>query len=125
LGDSSYAETTHAFAGVGLRPLAPVHVGARREAGDIQIGWVRRTRVGGDGWETAEVPLGEAAELYEVDVLTPGGEVVRTLVSEAPAVTYSAAQQTADFGGPVAALHVAVAQVSAVYGRGIARRAIV
>ncbi|MDX2259403.1 MAG: glycoside hydrolase/phage tail family protein [Hyphomicrobiaceae bacterium] len=125
LGDLSYAETTHAFAGIGLRPLSPVHIRARRDGGDVHLSWLRRTRVDGDGWEAAEVPLGEAEERYAIDVLTAGGDVVRTLAAEAPSLVYTSAMQVADFGAPVTDLHVAIAQVSAVFGRGVSRRAVV
>ena len=41
-----------------LKPLAPVHVAARRAGDGIHISWIRRTRIDGDGWGI-EVPLGE------------------------------------------------------------------
>jgi len=46
--------------------------------------------------------------------------VVRTLAASTPAATYSAADQTTDFGGPQASLTFNVYQISAQYGRGIA-----
>jgi hypothetical protein len=64
------------------------------------------------------VPLGEAAEGYEIDFLN-GTVVVRTasgLVT--PAFTYTAAMQTSDFGTPVSGpLSLRIAQVGAL-GRG-------
>jgi hypothetical protein len=87
------------------------------------LSWVRRTRIGGelrDG--TGEVPLGEAAEAYEVDILDgPGGGVLRTLASASPAATYANADIVADFGAVPDTLSVAVYQISAVIGRGFAR----
>jgi hypothetical protein len=124
IADRTYAAAIHAFAGRGLRPLSPAHVRASRSSGDIALSWKRRTRVGGDGWETAEVPLAEDGEAYEVDVLD-GGTVVRTIASAAPACSYSAAEQTADFGSPQSTLSVAVYQMSAAYGRGTPKRATV
>ena len=82
-----------------LKPLSPVHVTARREAGGIRIRWMRRTRVGGDGWDAADVPLGEEAERYEVEILG-NGAVMRSLAVSDPAVFYAAAQEMADFGAP-------------------------
>src|SRR5690606_6979675 len=39
--DPAYASVTRAFDGVGLRPLSPVHVKARRdEAGAIHLSWI-------------------------------------------------------------------------------------
>ena len=64
------------------------------------------------------VPLGEVDERYDVEVLNADGDVVRTATVTAPAWTYSAAEQAADFGAPPAVVTVRVFQVSAVAGRG-------
>ena len=109
--------------GKGRRPLSPVHVAGRRSAGsdDIELGWTRRTRIGGDSWSQVDVPLAEAAEAYEVEILD-GATVVRTLAAASPSVTYTSAEQTADFGAPIAwpsMLAVRVYQLSASYGRGM------
>jgi hypothetical protein len=124
IGDPSYGEAQHTFKGTGLRPLAPVHVRASRSAGDLTIGWTRRTRVGGDNWDAAEVPLAEEFERYEVDILD-GALVKRTLTASGPSVTYTAAQQTADFGAPQSACDVQIYQLGAVYGRGSPKAAVV
>ena len=63
-----------------------------------------------------------ARRRYEVDILD-GGIVKRTLVASTPAVTYSAADQTADFGAPQAAIDLRVYQLSAVFGRCTPREA--
>ena len=120
LGNPSYLETTHAFTGEGLRPLSPAHVRAARSAGDLAISWVRRTRIGGDSWDAVEVPLAEETERYEIDILD-GTTVKRTLASTTPAATYTAADQTADFGAPQPSISLRVYQLSTVFGRGSAR----
>ncbi len=123
LGDATYASASHSFGGVGLRPYAPAHVrGARNvgDGGDLAISWIRRTRIGGDSWEIAEVPVGEAAEQYEIDILD-GTSVKRTLTSPTSMVVYPAAQQIADFGDVQDSCTVRVHQVSAVFGRGPGR----
>ncbi|MTD96259.1 hypothetical protein GIW81_18115 [Hyphomicrobium sp. xq] len=124
IGDASYATATHTFQGLGLKPLSPVHVRAARSGGDVALSWMRRTRVGGDSWETPEVPLGEDVESYEVDVLD-GADVVRTLASSASAVVYTAVQQAEDFGGAQESYTVRVYQLSSSYGRGTPRAAVV
>ena len=124
IGDPSYRDATPAFNGIGLRPLSPVHVTGEQTTGGLLIAWIRRTRLGGDSWEQPEVPLGEDAELYEVDILD-GGDVVRTLAATTPSVTYTTAQQTADFGSPQTSYAVRIYQLSASYGRGQAREALV
>jgi len=122
--DPAFVETTAAFAGTGLRPLRPAHLTARKLGADIELSWVRRTRIGGDSWEAGEPPVAEETETYEVDILS-GESPVRTLTTVSPSATYSAGQQTADFGpgGPGDLLSVALYQVSAVFGRGAAARA--
>jgi hypothetical protein len=104
----------------GLRPLAPVHVSALRDAGsgDVAIRWVRQTRTGGDSWDTVEVPLGEASEAYEV-AIRDGGTTLRTFAAAIPEVIYAAADQMADFGMLPAEISIAVSQVSATEGPGL------
>jgi hypothetical protein len=83
---------------------------------------VRRTRLGGDSWETAEVPLAEDSERYEIDILD-GSNVKRTILSDAPSAVYTAAEQTADFGSPQSSVSLRVFQMSALLGRGTPRTA--
>ncbi len=97
-----------------------MRVSARRGIGGITIRWIRRTRQDGDSWEPLDVPLGEEAERYEVDVLQ-GGTVIRTLASVSPTVLYPAAEELGDFGAPQSALALRVLQISAAVGRGFAR----
>ncbi len=117
LGSPSYDTAVHAFAGIGRRPFAPAHVRGRRDDGDLHISWVRRTRIGGDSWESAEVPLGEDSEHYEIDVLD-GDTILRTLTTSSPTAVYTAADQVADFGSPPPAVTVCICQLSASHGRG-------
>jgi hypothetical protein len=124
IAHASYQTATHAFTGRGLRPLSPAHVRAARDADDITLTWTRRTRIGGDSWGASQVPLAEDSERYEVDVLS-GPAVVRTLSVTAQSCAYSAAQQTVDFGAPQSTLSVAVYQISATYGRGTPKFAVV
>lgn len=124
IGDATYATRPHTFIGAGLRPLAPVHVKAARVGGDIALSWVRRTRIGGDSWESIEVPLAEDTERYEIDVLD-GSTVVRTIPATTAAASYTAAQQVADFGATQASVSLRVYQIGSVYGRGTAAAATV
>jgi hypothetical protein len=103
-----------------LKPLAPVHLGARQTSEGVRLTWIRRTRRDGDAWEPLEVPLGEEREAYEVEILL-GAAAVRTLATETPSVLYPADQELADFGAPQPALTVRVAQLSAAVGRGFDR----
>lgn len=110
--------------GVGLKPYAPVHIsGSRDDSGSLTISWIRRTRVDGEWRDYVDVPLGESSEAYEVDIMD-GSTVVRTIDSlSSAAATYSAADQTTDFGSPQASVHVHIYQLSATVGRGYAGEA--
>lgn len=113
---------TRVHTGRDLKPYAPVHGKAVTSGAgpDIVLSWVRRTRIGGelrDG--TGDVPLAEASESYEVEILdAPGGNVLRTLTSSAPSVTYANADIIADFGSVPGTLSFVVYQMSAAVGRG-------
>ncbi|CAN1725116.1 Phage tail protein [Hyphomicrobium sp. 1Nfss2.1] len=124
IGDATFATETHTYAGLGLKPLSPVHLRGERAAGDLTVSWLRRTRIGGDAWETPDVPLSEDWESYEIEILD-GESVQRTLSATSNSVVYTAAQQTADFGAPQSAIAVRVYQLSASYGRGTPRDATV
>jgi hypothetical protein len=102
----------------GLKPLSPVHLkSSRNGAGDLNITWKRRTRMGGGWRDNAEVPLGEVSESYEIEILNSAA-VVRVLATTSPIVIYTAVQQTADFGSTQAAVAVRITQLSATIGRG-------
>ncbi len=123
VSDPTFADVSHAFRGLGRRPLSPVHVrGTRAAGGELKITWIRRTRTGGDSWEGIDVPLGEASESYLVEVLS-GAVVKRAWQVSTPLVVYSAAEQSADFGTQPSSLTVRVSQMSPSYGRGAACQA--
>ncbi|MEM9011820.1 MAG: glycoside hydrolase/phage tail family protein [Pseudomonadota bacterium] len=117
--DPTYVHRVEAFDGVGLRPYAPVHLRAHREGGDLSLSWIRRTRIDGDSWQGADVPLGEESELYQVEIMV-AGTLVRTWMVSQPSALYGAAEQTAD--GATGAFDVAVAQISARFGAGPSTR---
>ena len=108
-----------------MRPFSVAHVRqpwrTARAPGDFVVAWTRRSRaLVADSWTAAEVPLAEDAEAYEVEVLN-GSSVLRTLVTSATSVTYTAAQQLADWGvllGPGDTLPIRIFQLSALVGRG-------
>jgi len=116
--DTSYVHLEKAFDGNGLRPYAPTHVQTRTTNGDVDVSWIRRTRIDGDIW-LGEVPLGEDAELYQVQVWQ-NGTLLRDAEVNTPNWTYSVADQTQD--AAVGELEITVAQVSARYGPGLAAR---
>lgn len=102
-----------------ILPLAPSHLRAERPAGssDIAFTWLRRSRADADNWALADAPLDTAPEGYRVTILD-GATPVRNIDSLSASVTYTAAEQTADFGSLPAAFTYTVAQVSPVWGLG-------
>lgn len=120
--NNTLAETatqTFAYSGADLRPFSPVHPkGQRNESGDLTITWLRRTRVGGEWRDGADVPLSEESEHYEIDILD-GGVVVRTLTTSSPQAVYTADEQIADFGVAQTAVDLKIYQMSSAVGRGI------
>ena len=121
--DISFRADIFGYDGVGLRPYSPVHVKAHKTAtNDIVISWIRRTRIDGDSWAQVDVPLGEEFEAYEIDVMS-GSTVKRTLSASSPTVTYSAAEQIADFGAHQSNITLRVVQLSNIFGRGTYREA--
>jgi hypothetical protein len=105
-----------------LRPYAPAQFGGVKSGSDIILTWERRTRLGGDPWYngTNTVPLNEDSESYDVEILSgASGMIKRTLSGlTSPTVTYTAAQQTTDFGSTQTDIAARVYQNSAQVGRG-------
>lgn len=107
-----------------LHPYAPVHPQIHSDgAGGVVIRWVRRTRYGGAWLDGTDVPLGEAAERYEVDILQ-GSAPVRTLATAAPEAAYGAAAFAQDFPVRPQSLAFHVYQISEAVGRGAPLRAV-
>lgn len=108
--------------GSGLKPYAPVHLGGGRlENGDIELQWVRRTRISGEWRDGVDVPISEQIEAYEVDVWSNASRNVlrRTLSGlTSPLATYTVDQQIEDFGSIQSTLYFSVCQLSDVVGRG-------
>lgn len=106
-----------AFQGIGLRPYSPCHLKTGGNAGsDIDVTWIRRTRIDGDSWESVEVPLGEAGESYMIRVMD-GTTVVREVTAGAPNWIYTSADQLLD--GISTPFQIAVAQISDRFGAGV------
>ncbi len=97
------ADVTAAWAGLALRPRAPVHAWW---TGDV-LNWLRSPRYGGDSWDT-EPPLCEDYERYRVRVWD-GDVMVSEDEVDAPSWTFAA---------PFAGAVIEVAQKSQVYGYG-------
>jgi len=128
--DPSFAAAEFTPRGAGLRPFAVAQVeqpGSRgRLPGDLTLRWIRADRaLVADSWEAVEVPMSEASEAYEVEIMGVDGiSVVRVLTANQPQALYSATDQIADRGvllGPGDSLTLRIFQLSALLGRGSPR----
>ena len=117
LNDPSYVQKTESFDGTGLRPYRPCHLRITEEAGALRFGWIRRTRINGDGWTEFDVPLAEESEQYQLRILQ-NGVVLREELVDRASWTYTAQMRAAD--GAAGPALISVAQVSALYGAGTA-----
>lgn len=116
--------TIKASQGRALMPYAPVHQKAVANGADVDISWIRRTRVGGGLQNgTSVIPLNEDAELYDLEILDETGDVVRTENGlTAPFYKYLEADQISDgFTTPMTSVTIRVYQVSAQVGRGFTK----
>ena len=123
---SSYHAFPFTFQSLALRPLSPVHIRAKRSQRslDVSISWQRRTRVGGDDWGQSEAPLGEESESYIVEILK-SGSVVRSALLSHKFFRYLGVAQYADFDRTYPdSIHIRIAQMSRVFGRGQEREVI-
>lgn len=104
---------------VALRPFAPAHVKALKNANTLEVSWIRQTRYGGESWAIAQVPLNEQIEAYEVEIWPlNGGVALRQFDCNNPEFIYSEADQIADFGGLAQDFKLKIYQMSALVGRG-------
>ncbi len=115
------------WGGATLMPYAPANPLGVKSTDDWVFTWTRRTRVDGTMRDGRDVPLGEASEAYEVDILDESGVVVRTITGLATeTATYTKAEQETDFGAPLSTypkltLTARFYQISEAVGRGFPR----
>jgi len=112
--------TVESFTGIGnsVKPLAPVKVrGARDMGGDLTVTWIRRARLNADWQDGFDVPLDEPSEQYRVYVFTNSARtaVARTEDVTTATWTYTAAEQTTDFGTPQDEVHLSIYQITPTY----------
>ncbi len=117
VGDPTMVEFTAEVAGTALLPLSPVGIEARRSEAGIALSWLRRTRIDGDSWDLAEVPLGEEGERYEVAILDAEVTVDGATVNE-PRWLYPAEREILAFGGLRQEIAVSLRPCSATVGAG-------
>ncbi|MXN65697.1 hypothetical protein GR183_12350 [Stappia sp. GBMRC 2046] len=110
----------HAASGRGVLPLDPVHIAAYRDTdGKVVFRWIRRTRIGGDGWIGTDVPLGEEREAYEIDLMSAAGEVLATMETERSELRLEPEEELLIFGVPQSVFNIRIYQISGAIGRGL------
>lgn len=114
VADPAMRELSAATQGLALRPLAPVHPRAVRIPGGVRLRWIRRTRLDGDSWDLAEVPLGEEAERYRVTIFREG-LAIREIEASTSEIVYANAEEVADFSAPQAEFDLAIMQLGSTY----------
>jgi hypothetical protein len=130
ISDPSWQGAAEQFIGVGLRPFAPCQLKAvyADDGSDLSLSWIRRDRSpGSDSWDQTEIPMSEASESYDVEILDGSGNVVRTFSSlPSAAATYTAADIATDFpSGLPSPFRFTAYQLSSVFGRGPGKTAAV
>jgi hypothetical protein len=115
-------DVTFSYVGVNLEPLSAVNVtGARDGSQNFTGSFYRRSRLSSAWWTNGvQAPVGETTEAYEIDVMN-GSSVVRTISSSTTSFSYTAAQQTTDFGSAQASITFRIYQLSETVGRGYVR----
>jgi hypothetical protein len=108
-GSSFYQDITHVGQAVGQLPYPVADVQFFPGDGEVTFTWKRQTRFGGEDFESAEVPLNEDSERYEIDLLD-GSDVLQSTVSvTSPTYTYT---------GAPSVFKARIYQMSASVGRG-------
>lgn len=114
-GDWLATPVTASVSGMAARPLSPVHLRLAAHGGDLVATWTRRSREG-FGWvDFVDAPLGEAAELYRIEIWR-GDSLVRKTDMATASFVYTAAMQAVD--GGTAGARITVCQLSAQVGPG-------
>lgn len=95
------------YTGASHKPYAPVFGETSFSGSDILFEATRRTRIGGATLDGQDVPLGETAESWSLDIIdntTSPPTVMRTINSSSLPITYTEAQQIEDWGAALDSL---------------------
>jgi hypothetical protein len=115
----SVSNQAYTYLGENLKPRSPVKLYGYKSGADWVLGGKRRTRLQGSYFTNGlAVPLGEATEAYEFDIMN-GSTVVRTISASTEEITYPEADQITDFGSEQLTLTFRMVQISATVGRGV------
>ncbi len=106
--------------GLALKPFSPVQIAGTRDGSEnLTVTFTRRGRIGQEMPDGIDIPLSEASEAYEAEILDGADTVVRTITGiTTTTFDYSAADQTTDLGAPQSLITLRIYQLSDVVGRG-------
>jgi hypothetical protein len=119
--------TKVAFTGATLKPLSPVNVaGSRDGSNNLTLTWDPRSRSLAGIFSTAGGrQFADELMEFEVDIITSGGVVLRTIEVTDTEATYAASDQSTDGLTPGDPVNVRVYQIGSAIGRGFAAEAAV
>lgn len=104
--------------------FAPINIrGTRDASNNLTIEWTRVSRANVRLLSQQAIPMAEPFERYEVEVRDASDNLLRTIVVNAPACVYTAAQQTADGITPGNIVFVFVRQLGDIVHAGRTRGA--
>lgn len=113
VSDKTHEKNTFACTGINARPLSPVHGKIiEKPNGDIQLHWIRRSRLNSDSWEVPETPLDEQNERYNTSIKNEEGDLLRELVLEEASFTYLNEARIEDFGSATSPVSFHISQLS-------------
>ncbi len=101
------------YQGKNLRPLAPVQVKINYSGRDVDVSWIRQSRIDAENWGGLDVPLGEEKEIYRVQ-LTSQAQTLSEYQVELPHIRLSKEDV-------MTAQHIRIAQGSQQFGWGAPR----
>ena len=101
------------YQGKNLRPLAPVQVKINYSGRDVDVSWIRQSRIDAENWGGLDVPLGEEKEIYRVQ-LTSQAQTLSEYQVELPHIRLSKEDV-------MTVQHIRIAQGSQQFGWGAPR----
>ena len=118
-GSQSTSAVPHTLQNARIKPNPPVHAHASKQPNGDIVGTFGRNARKFTAWVSAiDVPLDETTEEYEVEVIKDGAAVRTISVDDSKTFTYTAADQSTDFGVGQGAVDFIAYQMSDRVGKG-------
>lgn len=112
--------------GNSLRPYAVSIHEAVKSGSDFYVRWMPRVRQNGQWVNDLPTELDQPFERYEIDVVSPGGVILRTTqIENVREWAYTDTMQVADFGSVQDSVTLRLYQMGRIIGRGFARETVI